>query len=251
LVEAVLKKCEGLTSRFEARMHRPVDGWSMPYRLYRPEAGGASSRLPLVLYLHGAGGLGSDNVKQISGGNLVGSHLWVTADHQKRFPCYVAAPQTDRGWIRYEARRVPGEAPPKAVAGLGQGAHAALDMLEALCKEFPIDRRRIYVTGNSMGGGGTWHVIAHRPDLFAAGVPCCGSMTLEDGGASPNVPLWNFHGDADQTVPVDTSRRRIEERRKAGGKPIYTEYPGVGHNVSQWAYSEPALAEWLFARRRS
>ncbi len=61
--------------------------------------------------------------------------------------------------------------------------------------------------------------------------------------------MWNFHGDADKTVPVEVSRERIAALRKAGGSPIYTEYPAVGHNANEWAFSEPALAEWLFAQR--
>jgi predicted peptidase len=250
LVDALRQQCEGLTARFEARTHKPVDGWSMPYRLFRPTPTG-NGRLPLVVYLHGSGGLGNDNLKQISAGNMIGSHVWATAENQKRFPCYVAAPQTDRGWLRYDGPRPAGGGPPKALAGFGWGARAVMDMIEALLKGFPIDPRRVYVTGNSMGGGGSWHVVAHRGDLIAAAVPVCGSPSLEDGGASPGVSIWNFHGDADKTVPVEVSRKRIEERRKAGAKPLSTEYPGVGHNVTLWAYSEPALPEWLFAQRKA
>jgi predicted peptidase len=250
LVKALEQKCEVLTERFEARTHKPVDGWSMPYRLFRP-AFANTGKLPLVLYLHGSGALGTDNLKQISAGNMIGSRVWATAECQKRFPCYVAVPQTDRGWASYDVSRRAEGAPPKLLPGFGWGARAAGDMVEALVNEFPIDGRRIYVTGNSMGGGGSWHIVAHRPDLVAAAVPVCAAPSLEDGGKAPGVPLWNFHGDADKTVPVEVSRKRIAERRSAGGKPLHTEYPGVGHNVSLWAYSEPALPEWLFAQRRA
>jgi len=119
-----------------------------------------------------------------------------------------------------------------------------------LSREFPIDRRRIYVTGQSMGGAGVWNVIANRPELFAAAIPCCGSASSDKGSEAIAMPLWNFHGDADRTVPVSVSRDRIAARRKAGGHPLYTEYPGVDHESWQWAYTEPALISWVFAQRR-
>jgi hypothetical protein len=81
LIEAFEKKTAGLAQRFEARVHKPIDGWSMPYRLFRPEAAG---RLPLVLYLHGAGGVGSDNRRQIEGDNVFGTHLWALAETQRQ-----------------------------------------------------------------------------------------------------------------------------------------------------------------------
>ena len=101
-----------------------------------------------------------------------------------------------------------------------------------------------------MGGAGTWHMTAHRPKLFAAAVACCGSPTLEDATQSIATPLWNFHGDADPSVPVTVSRDRIAALRKAGGHPLYTEYAGVGHNVWEWAYTEPELINWVFSQSR-
>ena len=101
-----------------------------------------------------------------------------------------------------------------------------------------------------MGGAGAWNVIAGRPPFFAAAVICCASDSSETGAESLDTPLWNFHRDSDQTVPVSISRDRIDARRKAGGHPLYTEYAGVDHEVWEWAFTEPALPEWLFAQRR-
>ena len=120
-----------------------------------------------------------------------------------------------------------------------------------MCREFAIDERRIYVTGQSMGGAGTWHMTAQRPKFFAAAVACCAAQTAEDPTASLSTPLWNFHGSADKSVPVALSRDRIAAMRKAGGHPLYTEYPGVDHNVWEWAYTEPGLVNWVFAQRRA
>jgi predicted peptidase len=137
------------------------------------------------------------------------------------------------------------------VPGLGQGTGMVLQVIDTLIREFPIEEQRIYVTGQSMGGAGTWNIIANRPRFFAAAAICCGSRSMEDGTASIETPVWNFHGAADQTVPVSLSRERIAARRKAGGRPLYTEYEGgVDHNVWEWAFTEPELVQWLFSQRR-
>lgn len=241
LIEAFKKQSEGLEKKFEARTYK--GDWVMPYRLFRPQATG---RLPLVVYLHGSGGLGDDNEKQLGLGNIFGTRVWLLPDNQKNFPCYVVVPQTDRGWIRYDLSQQPA----KELPGLGDGARLALQIVDGLRHEFAIDERRVYVTGQSMGGAGAWNIMSNRPQFFAAAVICCGSASPDDGTGSVETPLWNFHGDSDQTVPVAASRERIAARRKAGGHPLATEYAGVDHNVWEWAFTEPELVKWVFAQRR-
>jgi predicted peptidase len=163
----------------------------------------------------------------------------------------VVAPQTDRGWAKYDVSQQ-GSGPATVLPGLGDGSRLALDVIDGLRREFSIDERRIYVAGNSMGGAGVWNVLAGRPRFFAAAAICCGSKSTEDGTESIDTPLWNFHGDADQNVPVSLSRDRMAARRKAGGHPIYTEYPGVDHDgATGLAFTEPELVKWVFAQRRS
>ena len=245
LIETFKQRSSEIASRFEARSHR--SDWTMPYRLFRPSAAG---KLPLVMYLHGSGGLGTDNEKQMGLGNTFGTRVWALPENQQRFPCYVVVPQTDRGWAKY-GDPSPGESVARVVPGLGDGARVALEIIDALRAEFPIDTSRIYLTGQSMGGGGVWNMLVHRSRVFAAAVPCCGSATLDPPEEARHTPLWNFHGDADQTVDVSVSRARLAALRKAGAHPYSTEYPGVGHNVWEWAYTEPALIKWVFAQRRS
>jgi predicted peptidase len=244
LIEAFKKQSEGLENKFEARTHK--SDWEMPYRLFRP---GTTRKLPLVLYLHGSGGLGNDNLKQLGLGNIFGTRVWLLPENQKRFPCYVVVPQTDRGWARYDLSQQ-AEGPAKVLPGLGDGSRMALEVVDAVRRDFAIDERRIYVTGQSMGGAGTWNVITNRPQFFAAAIICCGSISTDDGTGSIDTPLWNFHGDSDQTVPVSVSRDRMAARRKAGGQPLYTEYAGVDHNVWEWVFTEPALVKWVFSQRR-
>ena len=244
LINAFRTASEKIPEKFEARAYK--SDWTMPYRLFRPNAAG---RLPLVVYLHGGGGLGTDNEKQIGLGNIFGTRVWALPENQKEFPCYVVVPQTDRGWVRYGPPAAPDSESP-VIPGLGDGARVAFELIDALAREFPIDKQRIYVTGQSLGGAGAWHMIAQRHRLFAAAVICCGGASL-DSAAAVSTPLWNFHGDADDTVPVKISRDRIAALRKAGGHPLSTEYAGVGHNVWQWAYTEPSLVRWMFSKRRS
>jgi predicted peptidase len=244
LIDAFKKQSDGLEKKFEARTHK--GDWTMPYRLFRPEASG---KAPLVVYLHGSGGQGDDNLKQLGLGNIFGTRVWLLPENQKKFPCYVVVPQSNRGWVRYDPAKLD-KGVFEMVPGLGQGTGMALEVIDAVRHEFPIDEQRIYVTGQSMGGAGTWNMIAGRPQFFAAAVICCGSVSPDDGTGSIDTPLWNFHGGADQTVPVALSRDRIAARRKAGGRPLYTEYVSVDHNVWEWAYTEPALVRWVFSQRR-
>lgn len=245
LIDAFKRQSEGLDKKFEARTLK--GGWEMPYRLFRPEAAGT---LPLVVYLHGSGGQGDDNLKQLALGNIFGTRVCLLPENQKIHPCYVLAPQSDRGWVRYDPEKLE-KGIFEMVPGEGQGVQRALDVIDAVCHEFPINKRRIYAIGQSMGGAGTWNMLASRPKFFAAAVTCCGSISKDDGTGSAGTPLWNFHGEADQTVPVTLSRERIAARRKAGGRPLSTEYAGVDHNVWEWAFTEPALLQWLFAQKRA
>ena len=234
-----------LAGRFQAFTHRNARGEVMPYRLFTPDRADPGRKYPLVVFLHGSGGSGTDNRKQLQDANVYGALVWALPRNQRRFPAFVVAPQTDVNWpcvILEPGRR------PRLCPGLGMGAALAFEIIDRLLAERPIDPARIYVTGHSMGGAGTWHMIAQRPRFFAAAVPVCGLPDFSTASIVKDVPIWNFHGDADDIEPVTTSRRMIEAIRKAGGRPLYTEYPGVGHPSFAWAYTEPALPEWVFAQ---
>ncbi len=137
--------------------------------------------------------------------------------------------------------------------GHAQTVHELLDSLE---KESSIDTNREYVTGLSFGGECTWMSLMERPDRFAAAVPICATdgysgLTVEERVENlAQLPLWIFHGDADEKVPVQASRKMVKALRDAGGNPKYTEYPGVTHNSWDQAYRDPELVTWLFAQKR-
>ena len=124
-----------------------------------------------------------------------------------------------------------------------------LELMEAiddLVKKHSIDPNRIYITGQSMGGVGTWGIIATHPGKFAAAAPVCGIWRPEDAPKMKGIPVWAFHGEKDTTVPVSGSRDMIAAIRKAGGKPKYTEFPGVGHGSWEPAYAMDEFWTWMF-----
>ena len=254
-IEAVKKLGPSLAKSFAAHVYKNDKGESMPYRLFTPTRLETGRRYPLVLFLHGSGGSGTDNVAQLQRANMFGGLVWTLPENQKRHPAFVLAPQSDINWACVV---IDPNNPPRTLSELrfcpsgvlGPGARLAFEIIGNLLETLPIDRSRLYVTGHSMGGAGTWHMIAHRPGFFAAAVPICGHPDPASAQAVEGVPIWNFHGQGDEVEPVETSRVMIEALKKAGGHPRHTEYPGVGHNVFMWAYTEPALIEWLYAQKR-
>ena len=141
----------------------------------------------------------------------------------------------------------------------------AIRALEAAQKEFHGDKQRTYLTGLSMGGYGTWHLAAKYPGRFAALVPICGGLFHPDvlrtnppesnapyDNAAKKIgkatPVWIFHGEVDDTVPVTESRKMAEAMKALGGEVHYTEYPGISHNSWDKAYAEPELMTWMFSK---
>ncbi len=254
-INALKAQAPELAKRFAPHVHENQKGERMPYRLFSPARIEPGRTYPLVVFLHGAAGSGTDNEKQLQGGNLYGAMVWALAETQAKHPAFVVVPQSDWNWpcTLFDPKN-----PPKTAAdiklcapeAIGIGARLAFEVIDSLLGTRPIDRGRIYVTGHSMGGAGTWHMIAHRPRFFAAAVPVCGRGIPELAPQMKDTPVWNFHGTKDEVEPVASSRVLIEAIRKAGGDPRHTEYADLGHTVFAWAYTEPALVEWLFAQKR-
>ena len=229
---------------FIARTHHGAGKMTMPYRLFIPkvipDARVHARNSPLIVYLHGSGGAGTDNLRQISGGNTAGTHVWTTAEMQAQNPAFVVAPQApvDEQWS------APDSDAPAPYAGL------VLELIESLVKEFSIDRDRIYLVGQSRGGRGAWDLVSKRPDLFAAVVPLCGDGNVARVRSARQVAIWAFHGAKDDTVPVAGSRELVAALKSVGSSIKYTEYPDAGHNVWTLAFAERELPMWLFAQKR-
>jgi predicted peptidase len=216
-------------------------GGKLLYRLYLPPNPGGE-KMPLILFLHGAGERGDDNAAQLK--NCMKQFLAM----QKKYPSYIVAPQCPKGkkWNEVDwqaASHATPEKPSDPFASL-------IPLLESLQKELPVDAKRLYVTGLSMGGYGTWDLISRLPDTFAAAAPICGGGDETKAAAIAKVPQWIFHGGADKVVKPERSRNMVAALKKAGAEPKYTEYEGVGHNSWDKAYAEPDFWPWLFSQKK-
>ena len=241
-----------LTTLYEDRSVSITEGNEMVefrYRLLRPASvagdGRDGHRYPLVLFLHGAGERGNDNLKQLK---YLPTWLADPALRQ-RHPCFVLAPQCrmDERWV--DVSWADATSTPQPTTPTIDLAAATKALEETLVRE-AIDPARIYLTGLSMGGYGTWDLAARMPDRFAAILPVCGGGDDRVADSIAALPIWCFHGDADTTVPVDRSRTMIAAVKAAGGRPIYSELPGVGHDSWTPAYQDRFVLDWLFSQRK-
>lgn len=203
-------------------------GWLTPLKLLSGE------KYPLVICLHG------------SGGSVRASAVLARTSMRDQFPAFVMVPEAPRPfrWAKTTALRRPGsESYPEKLPVL-------IETIHTLLKSEAIDPARVYITGQSLGGIGSWGAIAQHPALFAAAVPVCGAWQVEDVPKMIAVPVWAFHGEKDATVPVHFSRELTAVLTSAGGTAKYTEYPGVGHDSWMKAYEDAEMWQWLFAQRK-
>lgn len=226
-------------------------GERMPYRLFKVGAPVAGKKYPLVLLLHHATRGGSDNVRQIR--DDAGAGVFCLPETQARHPCYVLAPQgggkegeawSPISWTTLEPQPWPAEP--------NRNMRLCLAILDSVMAEFPVDRSRVYVSGASMGSYGTHEAITRRPHFFAGAISICGGYTTTGAERLLDTPIWTFHGDADETISVEQSRRLFAAVQSAGGvKMTYWEYPGVRHTFARdLAYANPAVIDWLFEQKR-
>lgn len=228
----------------EARVFRSADGASLPYRLLAPPQVDPQQRYPLVVFLHGAGERGDDNAAQL----VHGGRNFADAPARRRHPAFVIFPQcpAERKWVDvpWDGRTHAMPAEPSGPLG------SVLELVAALQQELPVDASRIYGVGLSMGGYGTWDVLQRKPELLAAAIIVCGGGDPAHAEKFAATPVWAFHGAADPVVIPDRSRAMIAALRAAGGRPIYTEYEGVGHDSWTATFDNRLVWDWLFAQHR-
>jgi predicted peptidase len=228
---------------FEARTFKSDSG-ELKYRLLKPKDYDANQKYPLVIFFHGAGERGDNNTAQL----VHGMNNFASDEIREKYPAFVVAPQcpNDQKWADVDwgaDKHTMAKEPSKSMK-------LSLELLAALQKEFSIDKDRLYVTGLSMGGYGTWDVIQRHPDMFAAAAPICGGGDTEGAKAMAKIPIWVFHGDKDTAVKVQRSRDMVAALKAAGSDVKYTEYPNVGHDSWTATYKDPKFYEWLFAQKK-
>lgn len=227
-----------------AEVFTAPSGEILRYRQHLPKNVAAGKKLPLVLFLHGAGERGTNNVSQLKHG--VSALLQYGA--KANDPAVLLAPQCPSGmqWVN-----VPWSAPSHTMPEQpSDSMRLALALLREKLATLPIDPDRVYVTGVSMGGYGTWDAIQREPALFAAALPICGGGDTARAPSIKNIPVWTFHGDKDTAVPVNRSRDMAKALEACGGKIQYREYPGAGHDVWTRTYNDSDVLTWFFSQHR-
>ncbi len=244
VTKAQEKAEEPMTKFFEPHEFTVKDVGALKYRLLKPADFSQNQTYPLVIFLHGAGERGDDNVAQL----VHGMKDFLNPDRRKNYPCFVVAPQcpNDKKWVEVDWSAKSHDQPEHASVPM-QLVH---DLIKEMIKNANVNKDRIYITGLSMGGYGTWDAIARYPELFAAAVPICGGGDPATVGKFAKLPIWCFHGDQDEAVSVERSRKMIDALKVAGGQPKYTEYAGVGHDSWTATYANPDFHDWLFAQER-
>lgn len=197
---------------------------TLKYLIYLPPDYAQKDAWPLLLFLHGAGERG-DNIERVK---VHGPPKLIAAG--KQFPFIVVSPQcpANRWWQ------------PEDLTAL----------LDEIVEKYKVDKDRIWVTGLSMGGFGTWSLAAATPERFAALVPICGGGDPIWAKRLNHIPVWVFHGAKDPVVPLERSTKMVEALKQAGGNVKFTVYPEAGHDSWTAAYNDPALYEWLLAQKR-
>ena len=192
-------------------LYQPQVFQGLPVRVMKPIDFDGKKKYPLIVSLHGAGGTGTNNKKQLKDWN----RQLADPKRRKKFPCYVVAPQA---------------------SGLWNAEH--LKKTKALIAKLPsVDTDRIYVMGHSMGGHGSYIFIQLDPGYFAAAAPSAGSGRRTTGefidpAKIKNVPIWAFHGDKDGVCPIARDQKVLAEMKKIGGNMKLTTWAGDRHNVS-------------------
>ncbi len=218
-----------------------VDDTEQPYGLYLPQNFNPAKKYPLVIMLHGAGSNHRLALRRVFGkSNLPGE---TDVEATRYFPKWrevnfiVASPYA-RGTMGYQ----------------GIAEKDVYDVLADVKRRFLIDEDRVYLTGLSMGGGGTLWLGLSRPDVWAALAPVCPAPPDGTSELAPNAlncPVHFFHGDADPVVPPAGVREWVKRFEDLGTKVGYTEYPGVGHNSWENAYKDEAIFDWFSQFRRN
>jgi predicted peptidase len=240
--EAVVAALKGI---YEPRQFVASNQLTLNYRLLKPVGYVPGKKYPLVLFLHGAGERGDNNWAPL----VHAAKDFADPKRRESYPCYVVVPQcpSDAKWSEVDWSKPSSTLPEKPSVPM----QAVKELLDEMVENAGVDPNRVYITGLSMGGYGTWDAIARYPGFFAAAVPICGGGDPSTVKLFARTPVWCFHGDSDSVVSVKRSREMVDALKAVGATVKYTEYPGVQHDSWTATYANPDLYTWLFAQQRA
>ena len=231
---------------YEPAVYTDAAGKTLSYQLHKPKDYDAAKKYPLVVFLHGSGERGSDNAQQLKHGGPV----FVTKEAQKKYPAFVVFPQCPKESSWAKLSFTDKEKKVQMAEQPTEPARLVMELIAKMEKENSIDPNRIYLGGLSMGGYGTWDLLARYPNRFAAAVPICGGGDPTKAASFKEVPIRVFHAVDDPAVPVERSREMVKALKDAGGSPKYSEYDHGGHASWDIAFAEPDFLSWLFEQKR-
>jgi predicted peptidase len=224
---------------------------TLPYRLLLPVDYNPAKKYPLILFLHGSGERGNDNELQL----VHGSKLFLNDSLRKKYPAIVVFPQcpSNSFWSNVTIN-MNADSSRSFSFQIDEKPSLAMDLLQQLLKHltqtYKLDKNRMYVGGLSMGGMGTFEIVARNPNLFAAAFPICGGGDSSTANGMKKVNWWIFHGAKDNVVLPKYSTEMVIALQKAKAKVKCTVYPEAGHNSWDNAFAEPDLLQWLFTSKR-
>ena len=229
-----------------------ADGKTLPYRILYPENYDKNKKYPLLLFLHGAGERGKDNEKQLAWG----AKLFITEENRKKFPAIIVLPQCPEESFWAVMKTDQTKQPPVRTFDYTVEPNwplaAANELVKKISKEEGVDKSRIYISGLSMGGMGTFESVYRYPDMYAAALPICGGGDVNHYDKRvAKVPFWVFHGAADAVVNVKLSQEMVEKLKSLKAEVRYSEYPGVNHDSWNNAFAEPDYLSWMLLHKRN
>jgi predicted peptidase len=231
-------------SRF-SRENYVEKGDTLYYRMLFPDAN-QQRKYPLVIFLHGSGERGSDNDAQLKWGVMNFS----TDQNMLAHPAIVIAPQCPEHQTWSSVTSGKNRTGMTLNVEPSRSMRLLIGLIRRLETTMPVDTNRIYITGLSMGGYGTYDALERYPNLFAAAVPVCGAGDTSRAAAIAHIPMWIFLGAEDPAVSPLNGLAMLEALTHAGANPGFTQYPEVGHFSWLGAYSDPLMMEWLFRQHK-
>jgi predicted peptidase len=231
-------------SRFSTQQYIS-GGDTLRYRLLYPDSD-TLRKYPLVIFLHGSGERGNDNDAQLKWG----VEAFATDEMMTMYPAFVIAPQCplNQGWSNFS--RTNNNRLMMLQSTPSKPMELVIALIHEMIKKAPIDTNRIYITGLSMGGYGTYDAIERYPDLFAAAMPVCGGGDTSRAASIAHIPMWIVHGSEDPAVNPLNSVDMLQALMKAGAHPGFSMYPETGHFSWLAAYNNKLAIEWMFRQRK-
>lgn len=218
----------------------------LPYNIYFPKDYDGHKEYPIIFFFHGAGERGINNKAQLK--HI--APILANEETQKKYPSILVFPQcpVNDYWASVDRSNnewnFSNDDRPTA-AGL-----KAEKLLDQIIETYTVDKNRVYISGLSMGGFGTYSILTRMPEKVAAAIAICGGVNVDNATQFKNIPLQIFHGAQDEVVPISQSKNLAKKLEALKAPFKYTEYPDLGHEIWNKVYEDPSTLEWLFSQTK-